>query len=147
MYGSQCPQAVNLGHEWRLRSPKPHVTSSLLRNSRSFCSTSSSSLSTLYCSASRRCFSTRACSFALPSNWLLLVLLDLVFALARETVERVVLSRRPCWSSARARRDSIRRSTRSMCASARSRSVVMAGESSERSEASAVWSVVCGISS
>ncbi|KAK5632349.1 hypothetical protein RRF57_008063 [Xylaria bambusicola] len=88
-------------------------------------------------------FHDAGAEFRVSSNTFLFLA---ALALLREDVEPE-FSRRPCCSSARARSDSMRRSTRSMCASARSRSVVMAGESSERSEASAAWSVVCGISS
>lgn len=137
--------------------PVAVVASSRFFSSRSFCRTSSSSLSTPYRSASLRWRVARARSRASPASGFAFPppppppspkRCFAVLLLGGEVaVEAVVSCSRPCCSSDRAFRASTRRSARAAWASARSSSVAMAGAISSRSEASASARVGWGISS
>jgi hypothetical protein len=119
-------------------------------SSLSFCETSSSSLSMLYSRASLLCLTALALNFASPPSFWTAPLALFPLRPYADGWFRLLpgLSvRRPCWSSARAFRDSMRRSTRSICESARSSRVVIAGPISSRSEASAAARVGWGMSS
>lgn len=96
--------------------------SNLLLNSLSFCSTSNSNLSTPYRSASFLCFTALARSLSSPPRALPPPILRFLPALPSSGSS---FESRPCCSSARAFRVSMRRSWRSVCASARERRSAM----------------------
>lgn len=128
-------------------TPTAHP-SNLFLNSLSFCSTSSSNLSTPYFNASLLCLTTLAFNLSsLPSFLPPAAAAFPPFDPARDEESASRPPSRPCCRSARARRVSTRRSWRSRWASARSRRRDIKGVISERREDSAAVRVGCGMSS